>query len=111
MRRENNSEINTLIMGILIFALVTAFIIMIKAYGSQPYTVYAQGNDGCYYAITYSPCKVLARTETELVIEYNGNAYACYYDGNEKPGDIVWAGFAQYGNEVDFVDVQKEARK
>ena len=109
--KAKDNEANKLIVGIVIFAIVIAFVMMIKEYGNQPYTVYAAGNDGFYYAITYYPCKVIARTESELVVEHNGEAYACYYDGNEHEGNVVWAGFARYGNEIEFVGLQERSQR
>ena len=98
--------INVLCQAAIILALVVALFMFLKEYASIPYTVYVEANDGGYLPCTYYPCVVMEKTDTELVVEYKGNEYACYYEGTEVPGNTVWAGFASYEGSLELIDIK-----
>ena len=93
--------------ALVICILAIAFFFALKHTASVPYTVYLEANDGEYLPCTYYPCKVLDVTETEIVVDLDGNAYAAYgsWDGIRK-GDTVWAGFASYEGNLELIDVR-----
>ena len=82
-------------------------VVAIRESTSAPYTVYATANDGGYLPITYYPCQVREVTPEEVVIDHNGELWACWVSETElKVGDIVWAGFALYEGETQFIGIK-----
>ena len=93
--------------ALVICILTIAFIFALKKFASVSYVAYYEDNEGKYTPVEFSPCEVIDVTETEIVVEYKGNAYACRIDETEiRKGDVVWAGFTSYEGNVELVDIK-----
>ena len=105
---KNTRIINTLGQAAIICILIVALFVCLKHFATMPYTVYIEANDGGYLPCTYYPCPVLTRTETEIVVDLDGNAYAAWIDDMSTicEGDVVWAGFASYEGNLELIDIK-----
>lgn len=101
------------VVGASVATLIFCVLLLGKA-SEQPYTVYATGNDGRTYAITYYPLEVKAVTAREVLVEYNDNIYSCHYTGTAgvAKGETVWCGMVNYGeNNIAFVSYLPNTEK
>lgn len=87
--------------------IICLIFIGIREFSAAPYTVYATANDGGYIPITYYPCTVREVDIETVVVEHDGELWSCWVSETElKPGDIVWAGFASYEGNIEFVNIK-----
>ena len=103
---KNNRIGNIIGQALVICILTIAFIFALKKYASTAYVTYYESNDG-YIPVEFSPCEVLEVTETEIVVNYKGDAYSCYADKTEiRKGDVIWCGFMSYEGNLELVDIK-----